>query len=72
MLPGARGLRGPLSCFNEARYGIVWDAIAAPSSGLPKDEIAQPLRLLLSEAPQLVHRGGAPALVTDQGIAGVA
>src|SRR5215467_6530350 len=25
-LPEARGLRGPLSCLNEARYGIVWGA----------------------------------------------
>ena len=28
-LPEARGLRGPLSCLNEARYGIVWGAIGA-------------------------------------------
>jgi glutaryl-CoA dehydrogenase len=26
MLPEARGLRGPLSCLSEARYGIVWGA----------------------------------------------
>jgi glutaryl-CoA dehydrogenase len=29
MLPGARGLSGPLSCLNEARYGIVWGAMGA-------------------------------------------
>jgi glutaryl-CoA dehydrogenase len=29
MLPEARGLRGPLSCLNEARYGIVWGSIGA-------------------------------------------
>ncbi len=29
MLPGALGLRGPLSCLSEARYGIVWGAIGA-------------------------------------------
>jgi glutaryl-CoA dehydrogenase len=29
MLPEARGLRGPLSCLNEARYGIVWGATGA-------------------------------------------
>jgi glutaryl-CoA dehydrogenase len=29
MLPGARGLRGPFSCLNEARYGIVWGAMGA-------------------------------------------
>ena len=28
-LPGATSLRGPLSCLNEARYGIVWGAIGA-------------------------------------------
>ncbi|MBK0868655.1 MULTISPECIES: acyl-CoA dehydrogenase family protein [unclassified Saccharopolyspora] len=28
-LPGAVGLRGPLSCLNEARYGIVWGANGA-------------------------------------------
>jgi glutaryl-CoA dehydrogenase len=28
-LPGARGMRGPLSCLNEARYGIVWGAMGA-------------------------------------------
>ena len=29
MLPGARGLSGPFSCLNEARYGIVWGAMGA-------------------------------------------
>src|SRR5271155_4278984 len=29
MLPEATSLRGPLSCLNEARYGIVWGAIGA-------------------------------------------
>ncbi len=29
VLPEARSLRGPLSCLNEARYGIVWGAIGA-------------------------------------------
>lgn len=29
MLPGVRGLRGPLSCLDEARFGIVWGAIGA-------------------------------------------
>src|SRR2546430_1753764 len=39
-------------------------------SRLPKDEIAQPLHILLSKTPQLVHREGATALLIDQGIAG--
>ena len=29
MLPGARGLRGPFSCLNKARYGIAWGALGA-------------------------------------------
>ena len=29
MLPEARTLKGPLSCLNEARYGIVWGAVGA-------------------------------------------
>jgi glutaryl-CoA dehydrogenase len=28
-LPGAEGLRGPLSCLSQARYGIGWGAIGA-------------------------------------------
>jgi len=29
MLPGVHGLRGPLSCLSEARYGILWGATGA-------------------------------------------
>jgi glutaryl-CoA dehydrogenase len=29
VLPGVTGLRGPLSCLNEARYGIAWGAMGA-------------------------------------------
>ncbi len=29
MLPNVRGMRGPLSCLDEARYGIAWGAIGA-------------------------------------------
>ena len=32
VLPGALGLRGPLSCLNEARYGITWGALGAARS----------------------------------------
>ena len=32
MLPGADGLKGPLSCLNQARYGIAWGAIGAAMS----------------------------------------
>lgn len=29
LLPEAKGLRGPFSCLNEARYGIIWGAMGA-------------------------------------------
>jgi glutaryl-CoA dehydrogenase len=29
MLPGARGLRGPFSCLDQARYGIIWGVTGA-------------------------------------------
>jgi glutaryl-CoA dehydrogenase len=29
ILPGAEGLRGPLSCLTQARYGIAWGAVGA-------------------------------------------
>lgn len=29
MLPEAEGMRGPFSCLNEARYGIIWGAMGA-------------------------------------------
>lgn len=32
MLPGVTGMRGPLSCLNEARFGIVWGVMGAARS----------------------------------------
>ncbi len=29
MLPGVEGMKGPLSCLSQARYGIVWGAVGA-------------------------------------------
>jgi glutaryl-CoA dehydrogenase len=29
ILPGAEGLKGPLTCLNQARYGIAWGAVGA-------------------------------------------
>ena len=34
VLPEVRGLKGPLSCLNEARYGIVWGAMGASRSAI--------------------------------------
>jgi glutaryl-CoA dehydrogenase len=32
MLPDVKGLRGPLSCLNEARFGIIWGVMGAARS----------------------------------------
>ncbi|GGL36525.1 acyl-CoA dehydrogenase family protein [Phycicoccus endophyticus] len=34
VLPGVTGMRGPLSCLTEARYGIVWGCLGAARSSL--------------------------------------
>ncbi|MFC5907342.1 acyl-CoA dehydrogenase family protein [Streptacidiphilus monticola] len=34
VFPDVRGLKGPLSCLNQARYGIVWGALGAARSCL--------------------------------------
>lgn len=34
VLPQVSGLKGPLSCLNEARYGIVWGAMGAARASL--------------------------------------
>ncbi|MHA7179379.1 acyl-CoA dehydrogenase family protein [Arthrobacter sp. MDB2-24] len=34
VLPDATGLRGPFSCLNEARYGIIWGAMGAARDSL--------------------------------------
>ena len=34
MLPGVKGLRGPLSCLTQARYGITWGVIGAAQACL--------------------------------------
>ncbi|MGE0529346.1 MAG: acyl-CoA dehydrogenase family protein [Bdellovibrionales bacterium] len=32
MLPGAKGLKGPLSCLTQARYGIAWGVLGAANA----------------------------------------
>ena len=51
MLPGVRGLKGPLSCLTQARYGIGWGAMgaaefcwhAARDYGLNRKQFGKPL-----------------------------
>ena len=50
-LPGVEGLKGPLSCLNEARYGIVWGAVGAAADcyhtaltyALEREQFATPI-----------------------------
>jgi glutaryl-CoA dehydrogenase len=46
ILPGASGLRGPFSCLNEARYGIMWGAM-----GAARDAYQTALRYSLDRRP---------------------
>jgi glutaryl-CoA dehydrogenase len=51
IFPQVRGLKGPLSCLNEARYGILWGAVGsaracfeeALSYSLEREQFGQPL-----------------------------
>ena len=42
MLPGVRGLKGPLSCLTQARYGITWGVIGAAQACLRRRWITPP------------------------------
>ena len=41
-LPGVTGMRGPLSCLSEARYGICWGAVGARHRLLPRRAATTP------------------------------
>jgi glutaryl-CoA dehydrogenase len=51
VFPEVRGLKGPLSCLNEARYGILWGAVGAARAcyeealayTLEREQFGQPL-----------------------------
>ena len=51
LLPGSEGLRSPLQCLNQARYGIAWGAVGAASAcydearqhALTRTQFGQPL-----------------------------
>ena len=42
VFPEVRGLKGPLSCLNEARYGIVWGVVGAARACL-EESLAYPM-----------------------------
>ena len=71
VLPGVQGLRGPLSCLNQARYGIAWGAMgsamfcfeAALRYALERRQFDRPIasfqlqQLKLSEMATAITRG---------------
>src|SRR5262249_13705205 len=63
VLPGGTGLRGPLSCLNEARYGIIWGAMgaaracyeAALADAKTRVQFGRPIPAFQLTQPQLVE-----------------
>lgn len=55
ILPGAVGLKGPLQCLNEARYGIVWGAMGAARDAFD-DALAYSKQRLLFGKPLARHQ----------------
>ncbi len=59
LLPGAAGLKSPLKCLNQARYGIAWGAVGAAMACY--DEA-----LRLRQEPHSVRAGRSPAFQLQQ------
>ena len=65
VLPEVTGLKGPLSCLNEARYGIVWGALGAARSSLEtaldyagsRSQFGQPISSFQLTQQKLVEMG---------------
>ncbi|MGH2363555.1 MAG: acyl-CoA dehydrogenase family protein [Chloroflexota bacterium] len=63
LLEGVAGLRGPLSCLNEARYGIVWGAVGAAEAcytaaldyALSREQFGRPIAGYQLTQAKLVH-----------------
>jgi glutaryl-CoA dehydrogenase len=63
MLPEATSLKGPLSCLNEARYGIVWGAVGAARAcfeaalqySLEREAFGRPIAATQIQQSKLAH-----------------
>ncbi len=63
LLPGAKGLGGPLSCLNQARYGIAWGAVGAAMAcfdevrnyGLTREQFDRPIASFQLYQAKLAH-----------------
>jgi alkylation response protein AidB-like acyl-CoA dehydrogenase len=81
VLPGVRGLKGPLSCLNQARFGIAFGAVGAAiartargmlgANGITDDY--PPIRHLLNLEPVSTYEGTheVHTLVLGKGITGL-
>ena len=56
MLPGADGLKGPLACLNQARYGIGWGTIGAAMSCYDKALQYAKIRKQFRDQPIASHQ----------------
>ena len=64
LLPGSGGLKSPLMCLNQARYGIAWGAVGAAMSVLR-------LRTAVFAAPQTIPRSADRLAPASAGKAGM-
>ena len=56
MLPGAKGLKGPLSCLSQARYGIGWGVIGAAMDCYETARAYVTLRKQFDDRPLASHQ----------------
>jgi glutaryl-CoA dehydrogenase len=56
MLPGAKGLKGPLSCLSQARYGIGWGVIGAATNCFETARHYSTVRTQFDEKPIASHQ----------------
>lgn len=55
LLPGAKGLRGPFSCLDEARYGIIWGVMGAARDSY-EAALAYSLQRMQFDKPLAAHQ----------------
>jgi glutaryl-CoA dehydrogenase len=56
MLPGVKGLKGPLSCLSQARYGIGWGAIGAAMDCYETARVYSIMRKQFDDRPIASHQ----------------
>jgi glutaryl-CoA dehydrogenase len=56
MLPGAQGMKGPLSCLTQARYGIAWGAIGSAMACYNESLEYAKIRKQFDDKPIAIHQ----------------